>query len=171
MTDKKIKILFICLGNICRSVAAEEVFRTVVRKRGLADCFEIDSAGLIDYHEGELADSRMRQHAAKRGYKLTHRSRPITVADFFRFEFIVAMDSDNVRRLRRVASDASQMNKVLMMADFLTHHDGENCVPDPYYGDGRDFEHVLDLLEDASEGLASYLDKRFKLSANENGSI
>lgn len=76
--ESKTKILFICLGNICRSVAAEEVFRTWVKQHALNAQFEIDSAGLIDYHEGELADSRMRQHASQRGYKLTHRSRPVT---------------------------------------------------------------------------------------------
>lgn len=156
--NKKTKLLFICLGNICRSVAAEEVFRTLVEKRGLLPQFEIDSAGLIDYHEGELADIRMRQHAAQRGYKLTHRSRPVTPDDFRHFDYIIAMDADNVRRLRRVAPRPSDMNKVLLMADFLQEHQGADCVPDPYYGNEKDFDHVLDLLEDASKGLLEHLE-------------
>lgn len=152
-----VKVLFICLGNICRSVAAEEVFRTLVDQRGLSSHYEIDSAGLIDYHEGELADSRMRHHASKRGYALTHRSRPITTGDFRKFDYIIAMDADNIRRLRRIAPSEDDMKKVMLMADFLREHD-EDCVPDPYYGTERDFEHVLDLLEDASMALCDFLE-------------
>ena len=99
----------------------------------------------------------MRQHASQRGYKLTHRSRPVTPEDFRHFDHIIAMDADNVRRLRHVAPSASDMEKVVLMADFLRHHEGETCVPDPYYGTGKDFDHVLDLLEDASEGLLEFL--------------
>lgn len=153
-----IKVLFICLGNICRSVAAEEVFRTLVRRRGLSSHYEIDSAGLIDYHEGELADGRMRQHASERGYHLTHRSRPITNGDFHKFDYIIAMDADNIRRLRRIAPSAEAMEKVMLMADFLREHE-EDSVPDPYYGTEKDFEHVLDLLEDASQALCDFLEE------------
>lgn len=149
-------ILFICLGNICRSVTAEEVFRIHVAREGLADRFVIDSAGLIDYHEGELADPRMRRHAARRGYNLTHRSRPVTPEDFKRFDVIVAMDEANVRGLERVAPRPADMLKVVRMADYLSHHEAD-CVPDPYYGGEEGFELVLDLLEDASAGLLDAL--------------
>ena len=96
------KILFICLGNICRSVTAEEIFRQYLQRNGLDAGVEVDSAGMIDYHEGELADPRMRKHAFDRGYKLTHRSRPVVERDFYEFDYMVVMDEDNVRRLQRL---------------------------------------------------------------------
>ncbi len=151
------QILFVCLGNICRSSAAEEVFRTLVARRGLADRFAVDSAGLIDYHEGELSDPRMIRHAARRGYRLTHRSRPVTVADFSRFHYIVGMDERNMQGLARMAAQAPANDaQMLRMASFLTHHDAA-IIPDPYYGGESDFEHVLDLLEDAAGGLLEHL--------------
>lgn len=153
------KILFVCLGNICRSVAAEEVFRHTVAKVGRADEFELDSAGLIDYHQGELADPRMRSHAARRGYRLTHRSRPVMAADFARFDWVIGMDAANLRGLRALARTEAEEKKILLMADFLTEHT-DNHVPDPYYGGAEDFEHVLDLLEDASRGLLTFCDKQ-----------
>ena len=160
-------ILFVCLGNICRSSAAEEVFRQLVAQRGLSESFHIDSAGLIDYHEGELSDPRMRSHAARRGYRLTHRSRPVKEADFTRFDYIVGMDHDNMRQLQRRAASmstsasastyASASARLLLMADFLRHHDS-STIPDPYYGGPEDFDHVLDLLEDATVGLLAYIE-------------
>lgn len=150
-------ILFVCLGNICRSSAAEEVFRTLVARRGLSAQFAVDSAGLIDYHEGELSDPRMIRHAARRGYRLTHRSRPVTVADFARFHYIVGMDERNMQGLTRLAARAPHVEaQMLRMADFLTAHTAD-LIPDPYYGDDADFEHVLDLLEDAAQGLLDNL--------------
>ena len=152
-----ISILFVCLGNICRSSAAEEVFRHLVNERGLTDAFHIDSAGLIDYHEGELSDPRMRSHAARRGYRLTHRSRPVREADFTRFDYIIGMDHDNMRQLQRRAAATPSTASLLLMADFLTHHNS-STIPDPYYGGPEDFDHVLDLLEDATEGLLSFIE-------------
>ena len=109
--NKKYKILFVCLGNICRSVTAEEIFRVLARKAGRENQFEIDSAGIIDYHRGELADPRMREHAKRHGYILTHRSRPIVTADFLRFDLIVAMDAQNVRALKQAAPNAECCKK------------------------------------------------------------
>ena len=140
-------ILFICLGNICRSPLAEEVFRTLAEHGGRGKDFEIDSAGLIDYHEGELADERMRRTAAQRGYRLTHRSRPVTAADFRRFNYIVAMDAANLRGLARLRP-ADAKAEVMLLADYLTRH-ASSSIPDPYYGTAADFEHVVDLCEDA----------------------
>lgn len=150
-------ILFVCLGNICRSSAAEEVFRQLVTQRGLSEAFHIDSAGLIDYHEGELSDPRMRSHAARRGYRLTHRSRPVKEADFTHFDYIVGMDHDNMRQLERRAAATSATARLLLMADFLSHYDSPT-IPDPYYGGPEDFDHVLDLLEDATVGLLAYIE-------------
>lgn len=150
-------VLFVCLGNICRSSAAEEVFRQLVAQRGLSASFHIDSAGLIDYHEGELSDPRMRTHAARRGYRLNHRSRPVKEADFTRFDYIVGMDHDNMRQLQHRAVATATTARLLQMADFLRHHDSAT-IPDPYYGGPEDFDHVLDLLEDATVGLLAYIE-------------
>lgn len=153
------KVLFICLGNICRSPIAEEVFRQKVKATGREADFErIDSAGMIDYHEGELADGRMRQHAFDRGYRLTHRSRPMTTADFEEFDLILAMDSDNISRLRSNSNDNPElMGKVQLLSDYLTRFPGFHRIPDPYYGGAEDFELVIDLCEDACEQLLSIL--------------
>ena len=140
-------ILFICLGNICRSPLAEEVFRTLAERSGRGTDFEIDSAGLIDYHEGELADERMRRTAERRGYRLTHRSRPACAADFRRFDYIVAMDAANLRGLARLRPADAKV-EVVLLADYLTRH-ASSSIPDPYYGTTADFEHVVDLCEDA----------------------
>ena len=148
-------VLFVCLGNICRSVAAEAVFTQCVAARNLQADFRADSAGLIDYHEGELADNRMRRAAAERGLTLTHRSRPVTSADFSRFDLIVAMDEANVRGLesRRPQGNATP---IVRLADYLTAH-ASPTIPDPYYGAEADFHHVLDLLFDACPNLLDEL--------------
>lgn len=143
-------ILFICLGNICRSPLAEEVFRQKVKTAGrTADFPLIDSAGMIDYHEGELPDHRMRQQAAAQGYALTHHSRPMTAEDFYAFDRIVAMDADNLRRLREKCPEPELMNKVVLLSDFLTQHPYFSSIPDPYYGTLADFDLVIELCEDA----------------------
>lgn len=151
-------ILFICLGNICRSPIAEEVFRQKVKAAGRdADFPTIDSAGMIDYHEGELPDHRMRSQAAGRGYALTHHSRPMTAQDFRTFDRIVAMDADNLRRLREKCPEPSLMNKVVLLSDYLTEHPDFSSIPDPYYGDLADFDLVIDLCEDACSALLAQL--------------
>ena len=109
-------ILFVCLGNICRSCTAEEIFRTLARRAGLDSRYEVDSAGIIDYHEGELPDARMRQTALRHGYRLTHRSRPIRPADFERFDLIIGMDDRNCDKLRRLAPTEEGKQKVAAMA-------------------------------------------------------
>lgn len=148
----KKKILFICLGNICRSPAAEEVFRSIVRQHGDDHLFEIDSAGLIDFHEGELADPRMRQCASRRGYRLTHRSRPVTSDDFRHFDYLIAMDADNIKRLKHKSPQPELHKKIVPLATFLTRHE-DTYIPDPYYGNEKDFAYVIDLLEDACSHL------------------
>lgn len=153
----KHSVLFICLGNICRSCTAEEIFRTLADRQGKSAEVVADSAGLIDYHEGELPDSRMRAHAAHHGYHLTHRSRPVRHEDFSKFDLIVAMDERNREKLLRIAQTDEERRKVVMMTSFLQHHSGHAIVPDPYYGGDKDFELVIELLEDACQGLLDHL--------------
>lgn len=157
----KVNVLFICLGNICRSCTAEEVFRTLVREKGLSDKYTADSAGLINYHEGELPDERMRSHALRHGYKLTHRSRPIRPEDFETADLIVAMDGQNHQKLFRLAPTA-HAHKIVSMADFLRYHPEYLIIPDPYYGGDEGFEKVIELLEDACEGLLLQLENAAK---------
>lgn len=155
------KILFICLGNICRSCTAEEIFRTLVAEQSdLKQRYTVDSAGIIDYHEGELPDSRMRAHARKHGYELTHRSRPILPEDFHKFNLIVAMDNRNYDKLQRMAyAEGVDESIVVKMADYLQHHPEHKSIPDPYYGTERDFELVIELLEDACQNLLHTLEQ------------
>ena len=154
------KILFVCLGNICRSCTAEEIFRSLVAQAGLNDQFEIDSAGLIDYHEGELPDSRMRSHARRHGYILTHHSRPITSEDFSHFDLIIGMDEKNRTRLLHLAPSSESASKVVMMASYLRCHSEATYIPDPYYGGDADFEWVIELLEDACTGLLEEMNRK-----------
>lgn len=150
------KILFVCLGNICRSSAAEEVMRQKLINYGLENAVMVDSAGLIDFHEGELPDSRMIYHARKRGYNLTHRSRPINSHDFKEFNMIVGMDESNINRLMLLASNSEEKSKIHKMTEYSIEYDVET-IPDPYYGSDQGFERVLDLLEDACEGMIEEL--------------
>ena len=148
----KQRILFVCLGNICRSSSAEEIMRTLVRRAGREKEFEIDSAGISGFHEGELPDERMRAHASRRGYQLTHRSRPVRTEDFYHFDWILGMDDRNIDALRDKAPDVESEQKIHRMTDFCRTK-VIDYVPDPYYGGAQGFENVLDILEDACEGL------------------
>lgn len=152
---EKKKILFVCLGNICRSSSAEGVMKLLVEKAGRTAEFEIDSAGILSYHQGELPDPRMRSHAARRGYQLLHRSRPITTEDFSRFDLIIGMDDQNIDDLRQLAPSPEACEKIHRMTEYCTSHPQADYVPDPYYGGSEGFEYVLDLLEDACAGLLS----------------
>ena len=146
------RILFVCLGNICRSSSAEEIMRTLVKKVGLEHEIEVDSAGILSYHEGELPDSRMRMHASRRGYDLTHRSRPVKTLDFFEFDMLIGMDDRNIQDLTDRSPDLDSLKKIHRMTDFCRTKVVDH-VPDPYYGGAQGFENVLDILEDACEGL------------------
>ncbi len=152
----KTKILFVCLGNICRSPMAEGVFNQIIEREGLQDQFVVDSAGLLDYHEGNLPDSRMRKHASNRGYHLTHRSRPVVPEDFDKFDMLIGMDKENIHGLKKIAQTAEQKAKIYIMTDYLKTIEASE-VPDPYYGGPAGFEYVIDLLEDACEGLLEEL--------------
>lgn len=160
----QIGVLFVCLGNICRSPTAEAVFRYAVEKKGLKSRFNIDSAGTIDYHEGNPADERMRAAASKRGVKLTSISRPIRPSDFEDFDIILAMDKNNEEDILKAHKQWSTTQplppnsekKVKLMCDYCKKFDVME-VPDPYYGGPAGFEKVLDLLEDACGSLVDSL--------------
>lgn len=126
--------------------------RTLVRRAGMEKEIAVDSAGILSYHQGELPDSRMRAHAARRGYTLTHRSRPVTTDDFYDFDLIIGMDDRNVDDLRERAPGVEEEAKIRRMADYCVHK-VVDYVPDPYYGGASGFENVLDILEDACAGL------------------
>jgi protein-tyrosine phosphatase len=144
------KILFVCLGNICRSPTAEAVFTAKAISSGL-NHLTIDSAGTGNWHQGHPPDERATAHAAKRGYDLTPlRARQVTTSDFEKFDFILAMDRQNERDLKRIAPNETA-HKIKLFLQFGQSTETE--VPDPYYGGAQGFEHVLDLIEDASEGL------------------
>ena len=152
----KKKILCVCLGNICRSPAAQGVMQQMVDEAGLTECFEIDSAGTAGYHVGELPDRRMRIAARRRGIELDHHCRRVTTDDFSRFDIIVAMDESNYRNLRELSPSDEGDRKIVRMADFFNPDTRlrHSHVPDPYYEGAEGFELVLDLL---NEGCANLL--------------
>lgn len=119
--------------------------------------FVIDSAGILSYHQGELPDPRMRSHAARRGYQLTHRSRPVSTDDFLEFDLIIGMDDRNLDDLHRLAPSLESEEKIHRMTDYCRHYPEADHVPDPYYGGAAGFDLVLDLLEDACQGLLDTL--------------
>ena len=152
-TKGKTKILFVCLGNICRSSSAEGVMKQLIEQAGREDEFIIDSAGILSYHQGELPDSRMRAHAARRGYDLTHRSRPVCTDDFYDFDLIIGMDGRNIDDLKDRAPSVEAWKKIHRMTEYCTKFTHADHVPDPYYGGAEGFVYVLAVLEDACPGL------------------
>ncbi len=156
MTDSaNFSVLFVCMGNICRSPTAEGVFRHHVREAGLEHLFEIDSAGTHAYHVGNAPDHRAQAAAERRGIAIGDlRARRIADADFERFTHIIAMDQDNVELLVQQAA-AVHHEKIRLFLEFSSGPESE--VPDPYYGGAKGFERVLDLVEDASRGLLATL--------------
>ena len=146
------KLLFVCLGNICRSPSAEGIMKKLVKDAGLENEIYVDSAGTSGWHEGELPDARMRIFAKQRGYTLDSRSRLVRSTDFDNFDLILAMDDTNFHTLKKSARTASADRKVHRITDFRKHLNHDR-VPDPYYGGDEGFNLVIDILEDACEGL------------------
>ena len=144
-------ILFVCLGNICRSPAADAIMRAKAAAAGLD--VDVDSAGIGAWHTGQLPDIRMRRCGDKHGYDMRHRARQVTAEDFDRFDIVMGMDAQNVSDLRALAATDRQKAKVRLMADYLTRHPGQRSIPDPYYGDEGDFELAVELIEDAVENI------------------
>lgn len=151
-----IRVLFVCLGNICRSPTAEGVFRSVVERAGLATRIEIDSAGTHAYHVGKPPDLRAQEAARRRGIDLSGlRGRRATPVDLERFDYVLAMDEENLRNLMAIAPP-EHAGKIRLFLEFAPHRP-EREVPDPYYGGEAGFERVLDMIEEAAEGLLAHL--------------
>lgn len=154
MTKAKIKLLFVCLGNICRSPAAHAVMQTKVDEALLTDRFEIDSAGIGDWHVGQPPDRRMRRIGGDYGYNINHIARQFSAPDDFRrFDGIYVMDADNYTDVERMADTNGGKQKIKLLADFMTRHADRKYIPDPYYGDETDFKLTIELIEDACDGL------------------
>ena len=153
------KLLFVCLGNICRSPAAEGVFLHLLEARGLSNQFLVDSAGTGGWHVGKPADRRMRAAAERRGIHLPSRARQIELADFGNFDRILTMDDDNLQAVRSLAGELGARSDLALVEPMTSHcrRFSDKEVPDPYYGGEQGFEHVLDLLEDACSGLLETL--------------
>lgn len=157
---RDIRVLFVCLGNICRSPSAEGVFRKKVEDRGLAKTISIDSAGTSDWHIGKSPDTRTIKAASERGYSLASlRGRQAIAEDFEHFDYILAMDSANLANLEDI-QPADSRAKLSLFLEYSQQQDYSD-VPDPYYGGDKGFELVLDLIEDASEGLLEQIEKDF----------
>lgn len=152
-------VVFVCMGNICRSPTAHGVFRHRVRAAGLADRVRVDSAGTHNYHPGDAPDARSQRHARQRGYDLSDlRARQMQAEDFERADLVLAMDWNNLA-LAQAACPPSLQHKVRRLTEFCLRHDA-TVVPDPYDGGPAEFEHVLDLVEDACEGLMRHVRQR-----------
>ena len=149
-------VLMVCLGNICRSPAAEAVMQSVVAKAGREDVM-VDSAGTAAYHQGENADPRMIAAADRRGLNITSLSRPVVPEDFERFQVIVAMDESNLSNLKAM-TPSQYSGRVVLMTDFCKEHEIRG-VPDPYYGELNGFDYVLDILEDGCPHLLASIDE------------
>ena len=155
--SNKISVLFVCMGNICRSPAGEGVFQHYVTNEGYADQFSIDSAGTYAFHVGERADNRMRQAASQRGYQLNSIARKVIDDDIELFDLIVAMDSDNLIDLESLAGGSK--NHIRLLGSFINGSTGNHdalSVPDPYYGGAAGFEEVLDMIESACPSMLSH---------------
>ncbi len=147
------RVLFVCLGNICRSPAAEIIFNACLKATGSGDLAEADSAGTINFHKGAHPDTRMLHALEQRGYAYDgHLSRPITQADFSNFDLLVPMDEENENFLLSMASKCNSKTTIIPMCRFA-RRSSHTYVPDPYYGTQEDFDKVITLLEDCCEGL------------------
>ena len=148
----RFRILFVCLGNICRSPAAEIVFRKLALDAGRIREFHIDSAGTIGHHQGSPPDPRMAEALTSQGFDVSGHARKILPVDLETFDLIVTMDESNLADVRRLASDATTRAKIRPFVGYCNRHQ-DLRVPDPYYGGPRGFLHVIELLKDGCEGI------------------
>ena len=156
------KLLFVCLGNICRSPSAENIMNHLIEKANLSDCLVCDSAGTGGYHIGSPPDSRMTYAAKMRGINLKGSARKFQVEDFNNFDLILTMDKENYRDVLRLDSAGKYGDKVKLMCEFCRDFDVKE-VPDPYYGGSDGFDYVIEILLDACEGLLDYLRNQNKI--------
>ena len=157
---KPVKIMFVCLGNICRSTAAEGIMKSLVEKEGLDGKIVVDSAGTGNWHVGDLPDRRMRAHGVKRNYDFCSRAQQVKASDFDDYDLIIVMDDSNYNNVKSLALTQTQVDKIYRMRDFLAQHPYDH-IPDPYYSGDSGFELVLDLLEDGCRGLLDFLRKQY----------
>tara|TARA_R100000005_G_C4991711_1_gene199033 strand:+ start:231 stop:716 length:486 start_codon:yes stop_codon:yes gene_type:complete len=155
MGMSKVKVLFVCLGNICRSPLAEGIFKKKVEEKGLADRFVIDSCGTSNYHIGEQPDRRTIKNALANGVRLNHQGRQFTVQDFNDFDYIVAMDSSNVQNIEKLRPEGNS-KQILLVRSFDELSMNRN-VPDPYYGGENGFQEVFNILDRSIEGLVNHV--------------
>jgi protein-tyrosine phosphatase len=155
-------LLFVCMGNICRSPAAEGVMRALAEAEGLSNHVHIRSAGTGGWHAGNLPDQRMRTAAQNRGYNLQSRARQVTEDDLRDFDLVLVMDRQNEREIRSFDRAGAHASKIRLFCEFCTHHDADE-VPDPYYGGEQGFELVLDLLEDGCRGVLQHIRQQRQL--------
>lgn len=146
------RVIFVCLGNICRSPAAEGFFIDYIKKSGKEDSYIVDSAGTCDHHIGELPDSRMRKHSQKRGVELMSKARQFVSEDFQNFDLVIVMDDSNLKNVKKLANNSGDESKVFKLTDFSKTMNFQE-VPDPYYGGDDGFELVLDLIVDSLENI------------------
>lgn len=162
-TPSRYRVLFVCMGNICRSPTAHGVFEAQVREAGLADRVEVDSAGTHSFHSGAPPDHRSQAHALRRGYDLSgQRARQLVARDFETFDLVLVMDWDNLS-LAQALCPKAHGRKLRRFAEFFQRHDSP-VVPDPYQGGPDGFEHVLDLVEDGSAGLLAHVKRQLGLA-------
>lgn len=153
------RICFVCLGNIVRSPLGENIFKHLAKRAGVAERYEVDSAGTGAWHVGESPDRRMRQVAARRGFKYDGRARQFKQSDFGKFDLIIAMDTENRANLRRLARSVNDEAKIRLMREFDPQGNPFDSVPDPYYGGIDGFEHVYDIVERSCQGLLEALEE------------
>ena len=164
MQIKKIRVLFVCLGNICRSPAAEGAFQNLIELNELEEFFYVDSCGTGNYHIGELPHETTRKVAESRGITLTHKCRQFIIKDFERFDYILVMDQNNYSNVIRLAENQEQIDKVIKFRKFDPHSKGEPPdVPDPYSGPISTFEYVQDIVERCSASMLRHFIEKYKL--------
>jgi len=173
MANSSIRICFVCTGNVCRSPLAEAVLRHELERRGIADRFEIDSAGTDAYHVGEPADPRMRRVAADRGVRISHRSRDFRAHELQSFDFVYAMDAGHERQLSRFARTDDERERIRLFRDFdpVTSDRYFPDVPDPWYGDMDGFERVYDIVSRTCSQIADELARDHGLEINGNRNV
>jgi protein-tyrosine phosphatase len=161
-----IRVLFVCLGNICRSPIAEGTFRALVEERGLQDKIQCDSAGTHNYHIGDLPDLRTRQNAENHGIALTHKARKLVGSDFSKFDYVVAMDESNLENIQSISYRATGIrqpkNSCFLLRQFDPNPDSLE-VPDPYYGTLDDFEKVYQITRRSNEVFIQFLVEKHKI--------
>jgi len=145
-SNRPVRLLFVCLGNICRSPLAEGVFLHLAREAGVEGLFEVDSAGTGAWHVGEAPDPRSAEVAIQHGVKLRGRARSVQAADFATFDLILGMDSDNIRNLERLPKTDTTRARVVLFREFDPESDGDLSVPDPYYGGADGFDRMFDII-------------------------